>query len=105
MSTKSKFSRLHVPPAQRSRDPREPREPAMGISDVNSPVNSANKASRLSGNIPGFSPGARSDPSARGRGDQAGAQPPPGPPASVPEDARRRKGEPGATARMTGPEE
>ena len=40
----------------------------MAEREVNSPVNSRNVTSRLSGNIPGFSPGAKSDPS---RGDQA----------------------------------
>jgi hypothetical protein len=65
MSTKSKFSRLHVPPTQRALGPREPQEPVMGISDINSPVNTANMASKLGGNIPGSSPGARSNPSRR----------------------------------------
>ena len=40
----------------------------MAEREVNSPVNSRNTASKLSGNIRGFSPGAKSDP---GRGDQA----------------------------------
>jgi hypothetical protein len=107
MSTKSKFSRLHVPPTQRALGPREPQEPVMGISDndINSPVNTPNKASKLGGNIPGFSPGARSDLTARSRGDQAGAPQPPSPPASAPQDARRRKGERGAELRVTTPEE
>jgi hypothetical protein len=30
--------------------------------EVNSPVNTRNTGSKLSGNIPGFSPGAKSDP-------------------------------------------
>jgi hypothetical protein len=42
--------------------------------DVNSPVNTRNTASKLSGNYRGSSPGARSNPSARG--DQATSQPP-----------------------------
>jgi len=40
----------------------------MAERDVNSPVNSRNTASKLRGNILGFSPGAKSNPS---RGDQA----------------------------------
>jgi hypothetical protein len=40
----------------------------MAEREVNSPVNSRNTTSKLSGNIPGFSPGAKSAP---GRGDQA----------------------------------
>jgi hypothetical protein len=53
-----------------------------------------------------LSPGARSNPTARSRGDQAGEPPqPPGPPASAPQDARRRKGERGAELRVTAPEE
>jgi hypothetical protein len=40
----------------------------MAEREVNSPVNTRNTASKLSGNIRGFSPGAKSDP---GRGDQA----------------------------------
>src|SRR5262249_34242822 len=40
----------------------------MPEKDVNSPVNTRNTTSKLSGNIPGFSPGAKSAP---GRGDQA----------------------------------
>lgn len=40
----------------------------MAEREVNSPVNSRNTTSKLSGNIPGFSPGAKSAP---GRSDQA----------------------------------
>jgi len=40
----------------------------MAEKEVNSPVNTRNTTSKLRGNIPGFSPGAKSDPS---RGDQA----------------------------------
>jgi hypothetical protein len=49
----------------------------MAEREVNSPFNSRNTASRLSGNIPGFNPGAKSAP---GRGDQAPShksEPPP----------------------------
>jgi hypothetical protein len=54
-----------------------------------------------------LSPGARSDPSARGRSDQAPSEPPQpsGPPASAAQDARRRKGERGAELRVTAPGE
>jgi hypothetical protein len=54
-----------------------------------------------------LSPGARSNPTARSRGDQAGEPPqPPGPPASAGDDARgRRKSERGAELRVTAPEE
>jgi hypothetical protein len=45
----------------------------MAERDVNSPVNTRNTTSKLSGNIPGFSPGAKSDPS---RGDQATSREP-----------------------------
>ena len=34
----------------------------MPIKDVNSPVNTSNTGRKLSGNIPGFSSGAKSDP-------------------------------------------
>jgi hypothetical protein len=40
----------------------------MAEREVNSPVNTRHPSSKVSGNIPGFSPGAKSDPS---RGDQA----------------------------------
>jgi hypothetical protein len=45
----------------------------MPEKEVNSPVNTRNTASKLSGNIRGFSPGAKSDPS---RGDQAPSREP-----------------------------
>jgi hypothetical protein len=45
--------------------------------EVNSPVNSRNTASKLRGNLSGFSPGAKSNPS---RGDQAAASREPEPP-------------------------
>jgi hypothetical protein len=48
----------------------------MAERDVNSPVNSRNTASKLRGNIPGFSPGAKSAP---GRGDQASSHEPESP--------------------------
>lgn len=34
--------------------------------EVNSPVNTRNTTSKLSGNIPGFSPGAKTDPGREG---------------------------------------
>jgi hypothetical protein len=78
--------------------------------EVRSPVSTGYRPSKGFG--PGssppqpLSPGARSNPTARSRGDQAGAPQPPGPPASVQGDAHRRaKGDSGATVRVTGPEE
>jgi hypothetical protein len=56
----------------------------MAEREVNSPVNSRNTTSKLSGNIPGFSPGAKSDPS---RGDQAAV-------GRVPERVVQEAGEP-----------
>ena len=38
----------------------------MPEKEVNSPVNTRNTGSKLSGNIPGFSPGAKSDPGREG---------------------------------------
>jgi hypothetical protein len=64
------------------------------VKEVNCPVNTRNTGSKLSGNIPGFSPGAKSDPGCVGgpRLDSVPAEPP---------HARVSLGEEGRPAEVT----
>jgi hypothetical protein len=80
----------------------------MPEQDVRSPITTGVRVTKGRpgpGSSQPLSPGARSDPTARSRGDQAApSEPqPPGPPASAPQDdaRRRRKGERGAELRVT----
>jgi len=73
----------------------------MPEKEVNSPVNTRNTGSKLSGNIPGFSPGARSDPGRVG-----------GPTFDAPPEPQHRTAThqeeppiPSSTPVVTGPEE
>jgi hypothetical protein len=68
----------------------------MGITEVKSPV--TRPGSKVLGNIPGFSPGAFSNPSARDRGDSVPRQPPR-------ETASRHSEPEPATTKIIGPED
>ena len=66
----------------------------MAEREVNSPVNTRHPSSKLSGNIRGFSPGAKSDPS---RGDQAPSHKPESPPHERTVQQSAEPAEPGTT--------
>jgi hypothetical protein len=77
----------------------------MPEKEVNSPVNTRNTGSKLSGNIPGSSPGAKSDPGREGGPRFDNVQPQPQPQRRDRVATHQEPSVPGSMPIVTGPEE